>query len=203
MIVNRNKGATCFSSSRLWSTRNWDDLNCLKTKLLNLMFDQCKGLVAHLGACPTKIVTPLNSEKWNLTMNKSFLYYKLVLLHASMSEVFSVCPCQVVVGLEEVEDEGLLISWTLSKHPSFTLTVSPCKLQRKVRTSDIDTINMIGLPRAASRSLRPWECLKVSNWAAAFAPIKETHIMQSVSETDIINLSEQTNVLHVSHSPNH
>ncbi|MEQ2213009.1 hypothetical protein XENOCAPTIV_008184 [Xenoophorus captivus] len=38
---------------------------------------------------------------------------------------------QVEVSLEEVEDEGLLISWTLSKQPSFSLTVSPCKLHRQ------------------------------------------------------------------------
>lgn len=39
---------------------------------------------------------------------------------------------QVVVRLEEVEDEGLLVSWTLCKQPSISLTVSPCKLQRQV-----------------------------------------------------------------------
>ncbi|MED6265198.1 hypothetical protein CHARACLAT_022970, partial [Characodon lateralis] len=38
---------------------------------------------------------------------------------------------KVEVSLEEVEDEGLLISWTLSKQPSFSLTVSPCKLHRQ------------------------------------------------------------------------
>lgn len=46
---------------------------------------------------------------------------------------------QVKVSLEEVEDEGLLISWSLSKQPSFSLTVSPCKLQRQVRTFDTDS----------------------------------------------------------------
>lgn len=50
---------------------------------------------------------------------------------------------QVVVSLEEVEDEGLLISWTLYKQPSFALTVSPCKLQRPVRALDTDTINLM------------------------------------------------------------
>ncbi|XP_041863758.1 phospholipid transfer protein C2CD2L isoform X2 [Melanotaenia boesemani] len=49
---------------------------------------------------------------------------------------------KVVVHLEEVEEEGLLISWTLSKQPSFSLTVSPCKLQRRGTDSaaDLDTI---------------------------------------------------------------
>ncbi|KAM7397876.1 hypothetical protein PAMA_005961 [Pampus argenteus] len=45
----------------------------------------------------------------------------------------SIAPmvAKVVVCLEEVEEEGLLMSWTLSKQPSFILTVSPCKLQRQ------------------------------------------------------------------------
>ncbi|XP_028323118.1 phospholipid transfer protein C2CD2L [Gouania willdenowi] len=38
---------------------------------------------------------------------------------------------QVMLSLEEVEDEGLMISWTLSKQqPSFSLSVSPNKQQR-------------------------------------------------------------------------
>lgn len=54
-------------------------------------------------------------------------------------------PHQVVACLEEVEDEGLLVSWTLCRQPSFDLTVSPCKLQRQVMTADIVTadINMV------------------------------------------------------------
>ncbi|KAK5858375.1 hypothetical protein PBY51_002519 [Eleginops maclovinus] len=49
---------------------------------------------------------------------------------------------QVVVCLEEVEDEGLLMSWTLSKQPAFSLTVSPCRLQRQGTEggADVDTI---------------------------------------------------------------
>ncbi|XP_069002697.1 phospholipid transfer protein C2CD2L isoform X1 [Embiotoca jacksoni] len=49
---------------------------------------------------------------------------------------------KVVVCLEEVEDEGLLISWTPSKQPSFPLTVSPCKLQRQGFECEVD-LNMI------------------------------------------------------------
>ncbi|XP_077403004.1 phospholipid transfer protein C2CD2L isoform X2 [Vanacampus margaritifer] len=37
---------------------------------------------------------------------------------------------KVVVCLEEVEDEGLLVSWTLSKQPSLKLTASLCRLPR-------------------------------------------------------------------------
>lgn len=64
--------------------------------------------------------------------------------------LFSYRPCpprsvylhQVVVCLEEVEDEGLLISWSLSKQPSFSLTVSPCKLQRRVGTLTANGTNL-------------------------------------------------------------
>ncbi|KAI4813764.1 hypothetical protein KUCAC02_002994 [Chaenocephalus aceratus] len=49
---------------------------------------------------------------------------------------------QVVVCLEEVEDEGLLMSWTLSKQPTFSLSVCPCRLQRQDTEgqADLDTI---------------------------------------------------------------
>ncbi|XP_076024823.1 phospholipid transfer protein C2CD2L [Genypterus blacodes] len=50
---------------------------------------------------------------------------------------------QVVVCLEEVDDEGLLMSWTLSKQPSFALKVSPCRLQRRVADVDLDTIKTL------------------------------------------------------------
>lgn len=64
--------------------------------------------------------------------------------------LFSYRPCpvylhQVVACLEEVEDEGLLISWSLSKQPSFSLTVSPCKLQRRVGTLTANGTNLMSL----------------------------------------------------------
>lgn len=37
--------------------------------------------------------------------------------------------------LEEVEDGGLLVSWTLCREPPLRLTLSPCKLHRKVTAS--------------------------------------------------------------------
>ncbi|KAM4619826.1 phospholipid transfer protein C2CD2L [Polymixia lowei] len=49
---------------------------------------------------------------------------------------------KLVVCLEEVEEEGLLVSWTLSKQPLLTLTVSPRRLQRPGRDSEAD-LNMI------------------------------------------------------------
>lgn len=45
--------------------------------------------------------------------------------------------------LEEVEDEGLLVSWTLCRQPSLSLTVSPCKLHRKVTASATVASDMI------------------------------------------------------------
>nr|XP_057944101.1 phospholipid transfer protein C2CD2L isoform X2 [Doryrhamphus excisus] len=45
---------------------------------------------------------------------------------------------KVVVCLEEVEDEGLLVSWTLSKQPPFKLTASPCKLHRHGTNEEAD-----------------------------------------------------------------
>lgn len=43
---------------------------------------------------------------------------------------------QVVVCLEELENEGLLMSWNLCKQPSFPLKVLPCKQKTAVRTFD-------------------------------------------------------------------
>lgn len=49
---------------------------------------------------------------------------------------------KVVVCLEEVENEGLLMSWTLSKQSSLSISVSSCKIQRQAHTGegDLDTI---------------------------------------------------------------
>ncbi|XP_049598313.1 phospholipid transfer protein C2CD2L isoform X1 [Syngnathus scovelli] len=45
---------------------------------------------------------------------------------------------KVVVCLEDAEDEGLLVSWTLSKEPSLKLTASPCKLLRHGADDKVD-----------------------------------------------------------------
>lgn len=52
-----------------------------------------------------------------------------------MMSSHAFCLDQVVVHLEEKESEGLLVSWTLCKQPSFSLSVSPRKLQRQVGAS--------------------------------------------------------------------
>ncbi|XP_061559084.1 phospholipid transfer protein C2CD2L isoform X2 [Phycodurus eques] len=52
---------------------------------------------------------------------------------------------KVVVCLEEVEDEGLLVSWSLSKQPLLKLTVSPCKQLRQGADDegDLDVIRSL------------------------------------------------------------
>ncbi|XP_056141218.1 phospholipid transfer protein C2CD2L [Lampris incognitus] len=49
---------------------------------------------------------------------------------------------QLTVCLEELEEEGLLVSWTLFKQPVFALTVSSCRLQRQGSDgmADLNTI---------------------------------------------------------------
>uniref|UniRef100_A0AAY4E2P7 Synaptotagmin-like mitochondrial and lipid-binding domain-containing protein n=1 Tax=Denticeps clupeoides TaxID=299321 RepID=A0AAY4E2P7_9TELE len=45
---------------------------------------------------------------------------------------------QLVVCLEEVEDEGLLVSWTFSQQPQLSLSVSPCKVQKEGTDGGVD-----------------------------------------------------------------
>lgn len=50
---------------------------------------------------------------------------------------------QLQVRLEEVEQQGLLVSWTFSRQPSFFLTVCPRSLQRENKDAEAD-LDMIG-----------------------------------------------------------
>ncbi|XP_063059606.1 phospholipid transfer protein C2CD2L isoform X2 [Engraulis encrasicolus] len=45
---------------------------------------------------------------------------------------------QLVVSLEEVEEEGLLVSWTFSQQPQLYVTVSSMKIQRKGSDPEVD-----------------------------------------------------------------
>ncbi|XP_039633626.1 phospholipid transfer protein C2CD2L isoform X2 [Perca fluviatilis] len=72
---------------------------------------------------------------------------------------------KVVVCLEEVEDEGLLISWALSKQPSFTLTVSPCKLQRQGTEGGADLDMIKGLIEDTLFSTQPAMVLNLKTCA--------------------------------------
>nr|XP_019941363.1 PREDICTED: C2 domain-containing protein 2-like [Paralichthys olivaceus]XP_019941364.1 PREDICTED: C2 domain-containing protein 2-like [Paralichthys olivaceus] len=62
---------------------------------------------------------------------------------------------KVVVCVEEVEDEGLLISWTLTKQPSFSLSVSPCKRQRQGTEGEADLSMIKGLIEDTLFSTQP------------------------------------------------
>ncbi|KAE8288276.1 Phospholipid transfer protein C2CD2L [Larimichthys crocea] len=74
---------------------------------------------------------------------------------------------QVVVSLEEVEDEGLLMSWTLSKQPSFTLTVSPCKLHRQGSDAQVDVDMIKGLIEDTLFSTQPAMVISLQTCASS------------------------------------
>ncbi|XP_070839849.1 phospholipid transfer protein C2CD2L [Chaetodon trifascialis] len=74
---------------------------------------------------------------------------------------------KVAVCLEEVEDEGLLMSWTLSKQPSFTLTVSPCKLQRQGTEGEADLDMIKGLIEDTLFSTQPAMVLNLKTCASS------------------------------------
>ncbi|XP_030293689.1 phospholipid transfer protein C2CD2L [Sparus aurata] len=95
---------------------------------------------------------------------------------------------KVVVGLEEVEDEGLLISWTLSKHPSFTLTVSPCKLQRKGTEGGADLDMIKGLIEDTLFSTQPAMVLNLKACASSpLAPMDHLSVgLNSVPQSVLV-----------------
>ncbi|XP_029303585.1 phospholipid transfer protein C2CD2L isoform X3 [Cottoperca gobio] len=74
---------------------------------------------------------------------------------------------KVVVCLEEVEDEGLLMSWTISKQPSFTLNVSPCKLQRRDTEGEADLDTIKGLIEDTLFSAQPAMVLNLKTCASS------------------------------------
>ncbi|KAG9351453.1 hypothetical protein JZ751_022703 [Albula glossodonta] len=49
---------------------------------------------------------------------------------------------QLVVCLEEVEEEGLLVSWTFSQQPLLNLTVSPRRIQREMDDGSDDQVDV-------------------------------------------------------------
>ncbi|XP_061073296.1 phospholipid transfer protein C2CD2L-like isoform X2 [Conger conger] len=56
----------------------------------------------------------------------------------------TIAPAQVqlMVSLEEVEEEGLLVSWSFSQQPLLSLAVSPCRAQQEGCEEKVD-VNMI------------------------------------------------------------
>ncbi|XP_035034981.1 phospholipid transfer protein C2CD2L [Hippoglossus stenolepis] len=74
---------------------------------------------------------------------------------------------KVVVCLEEVEDEGLLISWTLTKQPSFSLSVSPRKLQRQGTEGEVDLSMIKGLIEDTLFNTQPAMVLNLKTCASS------------------------------------
>ncbi|XP_032390366.1 phospholipid transfer protein C2CD2L isoform X2 [Etheostoma spectabile] len=95
---------------------------------------------------------------------------------------------KVVVCLEEVEDEGLLISWTLSKQPSFTLTVSPCKLQRQGSECGVDLDMIKGLIEDTLFSTQPAMVLNLKSCAPSpLAPMDHLSVgLNSVPQSVLV-----------------
>lgn len=95
---------------------------------------------------------------------------------------------KVVVCLEEVEDEGLLISWTLSKQPSFSLTVSPCRLQTQDAEGQLDLDVIKGLIDDTLFSTQPAMVLNLKNFASSpSAPMDHLSVgPNSVSQSILV-----------------
>uniref|UniRef100_A0A3Q0RS90 C2cd2 like n=1 Tax=Amphilophus citrinellus TaxID=61819 RepID=A0A3Q0RS90_AMPCI len=93
---------------------------------------------------------------------------------------------KVVACLEEVEDEGLLISWTLSKQPSFSLTVSPCKLQRPGTEGEADVDMIKGLIEDTLFSTEPAMVLNLRT-SGPLAPMDRLSVgLNSVSQSVLV-----------------
>ncbi|XP_047462506.1 phospholipid transfer protein C2CD2L isoform X2 [Mugil cephalus] len=95
---------------------------------------------------------------------------------------------KVVVSLEEVEDEGLLISWTLSKQPSFILTVSPCKLQRPGAADEADLDVIKGLIEDTLFSTQPAMVLNLKSCGSSpLAPMDHLTVgLNSASQSVLV-----------------
>ncbi|XP_068457545.1 phospholipid transfer protein C2CD2L isoform X2 [Clinocottus analis] len=95
---------------------------------------------------------------------------------------------EVVVCLEEVEDQGLLMSWTLSKQPSLTLSVSPCKLQRQVTEGAADLDMIKGLIEDTLFSTQPAMVLNLKTCAPSpLAPVDHLSVrLNSVSQNVLV-----------------
>lgn len=95
---------------------------------------------------------------------------------------------KVVVCLEEVQDEGLLISWTLCKQPSFSLTVSPCRLQTQDAEAELDLDVIKGLIDDTLFSTQPAMVLNLKNFASSpLAPMDHLSVgLNSVPQSVLV-----------------
>ncbi|XP_026183899.1 phospholipid transfer protein C2CD2L [Mastacembelus armatus] len=95
---------------------------------------------------------------------------------------------KVLVCLQEVEDEGLLVSWTLSKQPSFSLTASPCKLQRQGTEVEADLDTIKGLVEDTLFSTQPAMVLNLKTCASSpLAPMDHLSVgLNSVPQSVLV-----------------
>uniref|UniRef100_A0A1A8FK66 C2cd2-like n=1 Tax=Nothobranchius korthausae TaxID=1143690 RepID=A0A1A8FK66_9TELE len=94
---------------------------------------------------------------------------------------------EVEVLLKEVEDEGLLISWTLSKQPSFTLTVSPCKLQRQGAEAEADLETIKGMIEDTLFSTQPAMVLNLKTSASvSLSPVDHLSVGANATSHSVL-----------------
>ncbi|XP_029925249.1 phospholipid transfer protein C2CD2L [Myripristis murdjan] len=92
---------------------------------------------------------------------------------------------KLVVCLEEMEEEGLLVSWTLSKQPSFILSVSPCRLQRQGGEGEADLDMIKGLVEDTLFNTQPAMVLNLKTCVSSPAvPMEHLSVgLNSVSQS--------------------
>lgn len=83
---------------------------------------------------------------------------------------------QLVVCLEEVEEEGLLVSWTLSQQPAFYLTVAPRRVQRQDSGAEVDLKTIGDLVKDTLLSTQPAMILNLK--ACVSSPTFSRHGLQ-------------------------
>ncbi|XP_045895444.1 phospholipid transfer protein C2CD2L [Micropterus dolomieu] len=95
---------------------------------------------------------------------------------------------KVVACLEEVEGEGLMMSWTLSKQPSFILTVSPRKLQTQGTEGEADLDMIKGLIEDTLFSTQPAMVLNLKTCASGpLAPMDHLSVgLNSISQSCLV-----------------
>ncbi|KAM3601779.1 uncharacterized protein V6R79_018863 [Siganus canaliculatus] len=95
---------------------------------------------------------------------------------------------KMVVSLEEVQDKGLLVSWILSKQPSLTLTVSPCKLQKPGSEAVVDLSTIKGLIEDTLFSTQPAMILNLKACVSSpLAPLDHLSVgLNSPPQTDLV-----------------
>ncbi|XP_068187225.1 phospholipid transfer protein C2CD2L [Antennarius striatus] len=93
---------------------------------------------------------------------------------------------KVVVCLEEVEDEGLLISWILSRQPSFNLIVSPCKMHRQGFEGEEDLDMIKGLLEDTLFNTQPAMVVNLKACVSSFTASRDHSLLRLNSVTQSV-----------------